>query len=81
MRDESVSKECSRDKMVVSPHCLPKRDLSHDMVLGPRLDKVKEEEEEVTEEHPSSLWMLGNSSLTAANASCGEKSECWIDEL
>ena len=76
MPDEVVSKECSYDSMVVSPHCLPKRDLSHDMVLGPRLDKVKEE---MTEEQPNSLWMLGNSSLTAANVFCDEKSECWID--
>ena len=57
-------RECSQDSLVVSPHCLPTQDLSHDMVLGHSLDKVKEE---VTEEQPSSLWML-------------EKSKCWIVE-
>ena len=77
MRDVAVSEECPRGSMIVSPPCLPKRDLSHDIVLGPRLDKVKEE---VTEEQPSSRWMQENSSISV-NASLDEKSECWIGEM
>ena len=38
-------------------HSLPKWDLSHDMVLGPRM-KVKREE---TEEKPSCHWTLEKS--------------------
>ena len=71
-----MSKECPSDPMIVARRLKP--DLSHDMVLGPRLDDVKEE---VKEEKPSSLWMLGNSSLTAVNVSCDEKSELLIGEM
>ena len=55
--DEAVS-ECPSHSMIVAPHCLPicdlRRDQSYDVVLGPRLDEMKEE---VTEEQPSSRWM------------------------
>ena len=70
MRDKVVSKECPQDSLVVSPHCLPKRNLLHDMVLGPRLDKVKEE---VTEEQPSY-----RRKLEEANTSADDESESWI---
>ena len=50
MCDEAVSKECLRDPMVVSPPCLPKRELLHDIVIDLRLNKVKEK---VTDKQPS----------------------------